>query len=114
MCPNVNVYAINSYLITIIGEMVGFVDLGNVNNELMQLTEQCTTRPNLATHVCAFMIRGIFTNLLFPLAHYPSNGVTAEQLYSIVWELIAALEGAGLKVRCMHCYYTKAYTILYT
>ena len=90
--------------------MIGFVDLGDINNDLMQLSNNfkesnVPASNQLATHICAFMLRGVFTNLVFPLAHFPTNSLTAEQLYVIVWELVAALEGIGLKVACNAIHY---------
>ena len=63
-------------------EIVGFVDLGSVDNEL-QLLENSAGRkqpvarlcPAVATHILVLMVRGIATSLRFPWAHFPTTGV---------------------------------------
>ena len=93
--------------------MIGFVDLGTVNQEIATVARAAkdpTSDLHSDSHMCAFMLRGIFTNLLFPLAHYPTQSLAADQLYAIVWELVGALEAIGMKVNvyvyndcnCMH------------
>lgn len=44
------------------------------------------------------MVRGIFFKLNFPYANFGTEGVTADQLFPIVWEAIRQVEGIGLKV----------------
>lgn len=44
------------------------------------------------------MIRGIFTRLRFPYAHFPTSSLTGEQLFSIVWEGVERLEHLGFKI----------------
>ena len=54
-------------------EIVGFVDLGNVNNQLGALAESADTgsfNPDrVATHMLVFMVRGLFIKFEFPYAH---------------------------------------------
>jgi len=49
------------------GHPIGFVDLGNTNNKLLEFetTYQDTDRP-LANSMLVFMVRGLFSNLAFP------------------------------------------------
>ena len=81
--------------------IIGFVDLGPTNNLLAVFdnatTVQSSTIP-VANHMLTIMVRGILTNLCFPYTHYSTNGVTAVELYSIIWESIRTLECAGFKV----------------
>ena len=82
------------------GNIIGFTDLGDVNNEVMRL-QQDTEHPPVASHVLVLMVRGIFFKLQFPYAHFGTEGVTADALYPIVWEAIRLLEIDGLKVICV-------------
>ena len=85
------------------GKIVGFIDLGSITNELidMELENQCKNtksgRP-IANHLLVLMVRGIFIRLNFPLAHFPTKNLNCTQLYPIIWECIQRLEGAGFKV----------------
>ena len=86
-------------------EIVGFVDHGSVDNEL-QLLENSASRkqpvarlcPAVTTHILVLMVRGIATSLIFPWAHFPTTGVTASSLMSIMWEAIEILDFLGFKV----------------
>ena len=50
-------------------ELIGFADLGSINNHLDRVQEQCQSdqsspsRKNVATHMLLFMVRGMFTHL---------------------------------------------------
>ena len=81
--------------------MIGFIDLGNINDELLSFEQEFLSdqdhRP-IANHLLVLMVRGIFFKLEFPLAHFGTTGVTADQLFPIVWEGVRQVEGIGLKV----------------
>lgn len=49
-------------------------------------------------HMLAFMVWGIFSNLEFLFAEFPTRGVTGDTLFPIVWEAIHNIEECGLKV----------------
>ena len=51
----------------------------------------------------SFYVRGIFTNVNFPYAHFPTRGATAGELYPLVWDAILHLEMLGLKVMAVTC-----------
>ena len=56
----------------------GFVNLGDVNNQLRQLEMQPDTKkPHdcLATQMLTVMVRGIFIKLEFPYASFPTQGI---------------------------------------
>ena len=83
-------------------EVIGFVDLGNFNEELAELEQLCSSdlelhRP-VATHILALMVRGLFMDINFPYAHFPTKNLTADDLSSLVWEDIERLECLGFKV----------------
>ncbi|CAC5393853.1 unnamed protein product [Mytilus coruscus] len=63
------------------GKLIGFCDLGTVNNELYAYNAKEKRVPELATHILAFMIRGIFSYIECVVAHYPCKGFTSEQLF---------------------------------
>lgn len=82
------------------GELIGFVNLGKINNDLLHIDECLRKEPKaLAKYVLVLMVRGISTNLKFPLAHYATNGITSDQLFPILWEAVEILEiDLGLNV----------------
>lgn len=55
------------------GELVGFVNLGNINEHLIKLEQdlQATSASTALASVFMFMVRGFFTNLKFPYATFP-------------------------------------------
>ena len=89
------------------GDVIGFVNMGDVNNQLSQLEEACKSdkprRPKIAKQMLAFMVRGIFTHLQFPYAHFPTTGITSDFLSSMIWEAIRQLEFCGFKVIAVTC-----------
>ena len=83
-------------------KIVGFIDLGPINNILLKfensLSDVSTQPMSVASHMLTFMVRGLFIHLQFPYAYYPTDGVTADLLFPIVWEVVRNLECAGFKV----------------
>jgi hypothetical protein len=78
-------------------------DVGNaVLNMEQNMDEQ---RPQeLAKYVLVLFVRGIATDLQFPLAHFASGGISADILYPIIWEALEILEvTVGLKVLFIPC-----------
>ena len=84
------------------GRLVGFVDLGDVNNHLLaferKLKGDVTSEPPLAKTIMAFMVRGLFTPLRFPYAHFPCTKVTGELLMEPFWQAVYRLERMSFKV----------------
>ena len=55
----------------------GFVNLGDVNNQLQELEKQTNTgkpHDSFATQMLTVMVRGIFLKLEFPYASFPTQG----------------------------------------
>ena len=57
------------------GEIVGFTNLGDINNHLIQLERAClsaeeSSNEPLARTVMVFMVKGLFQHLAFPFAHF--------------------------------------------
>ena len=66
--------------------LIGFTDLGDMNNSLEDIERKCgltedETSSSVGTHMLAFMVRGLFTGLEFPYAHFPTQGCTGEELF---------------------------------
>ena len=81
--------------------VVGFVDVGDFNNQLAEL--ECSTsefgrRESITMHVLVLMVRGSFTKLEFPYAHFLTKDLSGKQIFSIIWEAIERLEILGFKV----------------
>ena len=74
------------------GVLVGFENLGDINNHLLQyeatLSDVTTTR-RLAKSMLVFMVRGLFTKLRFPYAQFACSTLTADLLADPVWEIIS-------------------------
>lgn len=89
-------------------ELIGFANAGEINNHLDSFKRQCNNptqngHPNVATHMLMFVARGIFTSLEFPYAQFPTRDASADTLFPIVWDAVAQLERAGLKVVAFAC-----------
>ena len=84
------------------GELVGFVNLGDINENLMQLEQQLqefsSESPVLASSVFVLMVRGLFTSLKFPYATFPCKSTCGDQLVPIFFEAVFRLERCGFKV----------------
>ena len=91
------------------GQMIGFVRLGDLNDQLLALERKCdndeseSIHPTVAKHILCLMVRGMFFKLEFPLAHFSTECVTADILFPIVWDGIRQLETAGFKVISITC-----------
>lgn len=83
--------------------VIGFVGIGDFNNQITELEKECSSsdfgpHESIATHTLVLMVRGIFSKLEFPYAHFLTKDLTGEQIFSIVWEGIERLEKLGFKV----------------
>ena len=88
-------------------ELIGFTDIGDVNNELAKLKQECDSEQRcpgeVAPHMLIFMVRGMFSSLEFSYAHFATKGVTADQLYPIIWDVVRHVEACGLNVIAFSC-----------
>jgi hypothetical protein len=88
-------------------DLIGFTSMGDVNDTLDRVERQCKTEEkspaNVSSHMLLFMVRGMFSSLEFPYAHFATNGVSADALYPIVWEAVRHLEDCGLHVIAFCC-----------
>lgn len=86
------------------GELVGYVNLDNITNELLNLEEVNGTGKSLASSLLVVMVRGISTSLCYPLASYATKLLAGSMLYNILWESVECLEVViGLRVLFICC-----------
>ena len=60
--------------------------------------EDTTTENTLTAKIMVFMVRGLFINLTFPYASFPSSSLTGDQLVPLFYEAIMRLERCGFEV----------------
>ncbi len=85
--------------------LIGFTNVGDVNDILDKVEQQTdkTSHCNVSTHMFLFMVRGMFSTLEFPYAHFATKGISADSLYPIVWEAVQRLECCGMNVIAFCC-----------
>ena len=87
--------------------IIGFVDVGDINNDLLLFEQSCqespTTHLQVAKHVLVFMVRGLFIPLKFPYAQFATRSLSADLIFPLVWEAIQKLEAARFKVVAINC-----------
>ena len=69
-------------------ELIGFVDLGDddVNAAVFD------TPTTLPSHVLAFMVRGVASDLKYVLGYFSTESLTSFQIMSIFWKAVSILE----------------------
>ena len=77
-------------------KVIGFVNLGTVDQQLAALEQDSI--PMVATRVLTLMVRGIFFRLNFPLASFPTAGITCINLFDILWTAVEHLERCDFQV----------------
>ncbi|CAG2195118.1 THAP9 [Mytilus edulis] len=91
------------------GELIGFCDLDSIGNEILNLENlvgNCQ-KSQVAKFMLVIMVRGVNSNLKFPLAGFATNSITADFLYPIIWKAVSLVECvATLKV--LFCKYDGA------
>ncbi|KAL5502932.1 hypothetical protein EMCRGX_G009790 [Ephydatia muelleri] len=84
------------------GEMVGFTNLGSINDHLADFERSLTrgheSNLSLAKTMVVFMVRGLFTSLQFPYVHFACTNLCRDQKYDPLWEAIWRIENCGLKM----------------
>ena len=76
------------------GELIGFVDLGDININ-------CATLENvqkLATHVLVFLVKSVVSPLSYSFSNFSTDGITVFQIMPIFWQAVKYLERINLKV----------------
>lgn len=77
-------------------ELIGWIDTGEEGNNIRVAKSQ-SVEGALATEVFQVSFLG-FTGFRFPVAHYPTEGITASEIYSIIYDIISELQTWGFKV----------------
>ena len=77
-------------------KLVGWVDTGEEAFNLAQLKSDGLNR-KLASHVLQIIFIG-YTGFRFPVAHFPTDCVTASELQIIMWNTISELQNWGFTV----------------
>lgn len=92
------------------GELVVFQNLNTFRNkikesesETMGTQQKIDNRVPLASKVLQIMIRGLTTPFKYPYAFFPCKTLKSDDLYSIIFESIANLQGAGFKILTVVC-----------
>ena len=89
------------------GGILGFTDLGDLNNHLLEyektVVNEGKEKEELAKSMMVIMVRGLFTKLQFAYAQFPCASVCGYHLYDIFWEAVQCLEKCGLKVIACTC-----------
>ena len=85
------------------GQLIGFVDLGETNNHLVDFELSSSTDRQLAKSMVVLMVRGLFTDMNFPYAQFACCTITGELLMDPVWEAISRLERQGIRVMSLTC-----------
>ena len=89
------------------GELVGFINLGAINDHLIQFERRLEGSLNdhepLADSMVVIMVRGLFTRLQFPYVQFPCASVTGDLLFNPFWEAVSRIECCGLKVLALTC-----------
>ena len=88
--------------------IIGFVDVGEINNDLLLFEQSCQESPSthlqVTKHMLVFMVRGLFIPLMFPYyAQFVTRNLSADLIFLLVWEAIQKLEAAGFKVVAINC-----------
>lgn len=93
------------------GKIVGFVNLGGINNDLeaLQSSLMGETKVEKSSHDLAGSMLVLMVRLLhrpsftFPVAQHPTSSLSGDKLYPIVWDVIEALEMNDIQVMCVSC-----------
>lgn len=70
------------------GELVGFVDLGNLEINYATLKKA----DSLASHVLVFLVKSIVNPLSYSLATFATSGITSFQMFPLFWRAVSILE----------------------
>ena len=87
------------------GALVGFHNLGEVNNLLGDLERELknpNTRRPLAKIMLVFMVRGLFTSMKFPYVQFAAANTKGATLFPLFWQVFR-LTRLGLCVVAVTC-----------
>ena len=83
------------------GSLIGFANMGDINNHLMNFEKRLTdepdeTMPSIASSVLVIMVRGLLSKLNFSYAQFACANLSGDLLVYPVWEAISRLERQGI------------------
>ena len=82
------------------GDLIGFVDLGDVNLNYATLQETNA----IASHVLVFLLRSVVNLFKFSLANFATRNATASQIFPLFWKAVAICETqCAIKVVAATC-----------
>ena len=90
-----------------LGALIGFVNLGEVNNHLIAYEQSILDEPSqqkLANSMMVIMVRGLFSQLEFPYVQFPCKAVTGDLLESIQPILGGCLQAREMWPQSHGCY----------
>ena len=85
------------------GELIGYCNLDKVGNQIMDFEKFCkeSTDADIAKYMLVVMVRGVTSDLKFPLAGFSTQSITADFLYPIIWKAVRILETSKAKLRVL-------------
>ena len=87
--------------------MVGFTDLGTVNNQLKTFERAVSEGENglhdVAHSMLVMMVRGLFSNLQFPYTQFSCTTLSGDQMFEPFWEAVGRLERCEFRVMGLVC-----------
>ena len=81
------------------GELIGYVDLGDVDVNYSALQKPNT----LASHVLVFLLRSIVNRFKFSLANFATTSATSIHMFILVWKAISICEMNNIKILGLTC-----------
>ena len=85
------------------GELIGYVKLDEAFSDLAKLQSflesgNTTIKPELATKMLTFMVKGVANDVKEAVASYTTNRLTTDFLYTTSWEVINRCERSGIPI----------------
>ena len=83
------------------GTLIGFVNLGDVNNQLLDFQafiDNGESSSSLATTMMVFMVKGLLHKFEYPYAQFACGNMSGDLIFDPIWEAIARLERIGFFV----------------
>lgn len=93
--------------ILFIGALIGFTNLGDITSHLAEFERSLESdrfpTNSIANSMLVLMVRGLFSQLKFPYAQFPSTSLCGHEMYEVVWDTVGRLECCGFKVLALTC-----------
>jgi hypothetical protein len=90
------------------GNLIGFINLGDVNNHLLEFERSLKPDSNnkkvpLAHSMLTIMVQGLFNTMHFPYVQLPCTELCGDLIYDPFWEAVGRLERCGFYVLSLTC-----------